>query len=40
MTKAYPFGDPIPGSQKRITDMFGVLRMTLHNDGYAWRSSR
>ena len=32
----YSFGDPIPGSQKRITDMFGVLRMTLHNDAYAW----
>jgi Calcineurin-like phosphoesterase len=33
---SYPFGDPIPGSQKRITDVFGVLRMTLHNDGYSW----
>jgi Calcineurin-like phosphoesterase len=33
---SYPFGDPIPGSQKRITDVFGVLRMTLHNDGCAW----
>jgi hypothetical protein len=33
---SYPFGDPILGSQRRITDVFGVLRMTLHNDGYAW----
>ena len=33
---SYPFGDPIPGSQKRITDVFGVLRMTLHNDAYDW----
>ena len=33
---SYPFGDPIPGSQKRITDVFGVLRMTLHDDGYDW----
>ena len=33
---SYPFGDPIPGSQRRLTDVFGVLRMTLHNDGYAW----
>lgn len=33
---SYPFGDPIRGSQKRITDGFGVLRMTLHNDAYAW----
>jgi hypothetical protein len=33
---SYPFGDPIPGSQKRITDVFGVLRMTRQSDGYAW----
>ena len=33
---SYPFGDPIPGSQRRITDVFGVLRMTLQNDGYTW----
>ena len=33
---SYPFGDPIRGSQKRVADVFGLLRMTLHNDGYAW----
>jgi 3',5'-cyclic AMP phosphodiesterase CpdA len=33
---SYPFGDPIPGSQRRITDVFGVLRMTLQDDGYTW----
>ena len=33
---SYPFGDPIAGSQRRITDVFGVLQMTLHNHGYAW----
>lgn len=33
---SYPFGDPILGSQKRITGVFGVLRMTLHSDGYEW----
>ena len=33
---SYPFGDPIPGSQRRITDVFGVLRMTLQDDGYSW----
>lgn len=34
--ESYPFGDPIMGSQERITDVFGVLRMTLHDDGYTW----
>jgi hypothetical protein len=33
---SYPFGDPIPGSQRRITDVFGVLRITLQDDGYTW----
>lgn len=33
---SYPFGNPIAGSQKRITGVFGVLRMTLHDDGYSW----
>ena len=32
---SYPFGDP-SGSQRRITDVFGVLRMTLQNHGYTW----
>jgi hypothetical protein len=33
---AYPFGDPITGSQKRITGVPGVLKMTLHDGSYAW----
>jgi len=33
---SYPFGQPIRGSQKRVTGVFGVLRMTLHDDAYSW----
>jgi alkaline phosphatase len=33
---SYPFGQPIRGSQKRITGVFGVLRMILHDDAYSW----
>ncbi len=34
---SYPFGDPMPGSEQRITDVFGVLELTLGADGYGWR---
>lgn len=34
---SYPFGDPMPGSEKRITDVFGVLELTLQAEGYGWR---
>lgn len=36
----YPFASPIHGSQKRITGAYGVLRLTLHADGYTWRFVR
>jgi Calcineurin-like phosphoesterase len=36
----YPFGDPVRGSQKRITGAYGVLRLALHSSGYAWRFVR
>ncbi len=32
----YGFGDPVPGSQVRITGRFGVLRMVLRPGGYEW----
>jgi acid phosphatase type 7 len=33
----YPLPRAIRGSQKRIDDRFGVLRMTLHPRSYGWR---
>jgi len=33
----YALGSPIRGSQKRIDNRFGVLRMVLHPRAYGWR---
>jgi len=33
----YPFGSPLPGSQARNSDSFGVLQLQLHPTGYSWR---
>ena len=33
----YDFGSPVPGSQVRNADTFGVLQLTLSPDGYQWR---
>jgi chitodextrinase len=33
----YPFGTPLPNSEVRNSDTFGVLRLTLHPTGYDWR---
>jgi acid phosphatase type 7 len=33
----YPLGPPMRGSQRRIDDRFGVLRMVLHARSYEWR---
>jgi hypothetical protein len=33
----YEFGEPKPGSERRIDDSFGVLELTLGAEGYAWR---
>jgi hypothetical protein len=33
----YPFGRPARNSQKRITNVFGVLELTLRPHSYAWR---
>lgn len=32
----YPFGRPVPGSAVRITDVPGVLVLSLRLDGYSW----
>lgn len=32
----FPFGEPQPNSEKRITGPFGVLKLTLHETSYAW----
>lgn len=32
----YPFGDPLPNSEVRNDDTFGVLALTLRPDGYDW----
>ena len=32
----YPLGRPIAGSQVRIDDRFGVLRLVLHPRSYEW----
>jgi acid phosphatase type 7 len=33
----YPFGSPLPGSQARNSDSFGVLQLQLRPTGYSWR---
>jgi len=33
----YPFGAPLPGSEVRNADTYGVLSLTLRADGYDWR---
>jgi len=33
----YPIGHPIPNSQVRNDDTFGVLKLTLHPTSYEWR---
>lgn len=33
----YDLGRPIRGSQRRIDNRFGVLRMVLHARSYEWR---
>ena len=35
--KPYPFGDPLPTSEVRNTPIYGVLKLTLHSDGYDWK---
>ena len=32
----YPFGTPLPTSETRNADTYGVLALTLHPDGYDW----
>jgi acid phosphatase type 7 len=32
----YPFGAPLPTSEVRIADTYGVLVLTLHANGYDW----
>jgi hypothetical protein len=32
----YPFGTPLPASQVRDNETFGVLKLTLHPTGYDW----
>ena len=32
-----PFGDPRPNSEVRNADAFGVLKLTLHANGYDWQ---
>lgn len=33
----YSFGTPEPNSEVRNADTFGILELTLHEDGYDWR---
>jgi acid phosphatase type 7 len=33
----YPFGSPLPGSEARNSDSFGVLQLQLRRTGYSWR---
>jgi calcineurin-like phosphoesterase family protein len=33
----HPFGPPVPNSEVRNSDMYGVLQLTLHPDSYEWR---
>jgi hypothetical protein len=33
----YPFGSPLPGSEARNSDSFGLLKLRLRPTGYTWR---
>jgi hypothetical protein len=33
----YPFGTPLPGSEARNSDSFGLLELQLRSTGYTWR---
>jgi acid phosphatase type 7 len=33
----YPFGSPLPGSEARDNDSFGLLQLQLRPTGYTWR---
>ena len=33
----YPFGSPLPGSEARNSDSFGLLQLQLRPTGYSWR---
>jgi acid phosphatase type 7 len=33
----YPFGSPLPGSEARNSDSFGLLELQLRPTGYSWR---
>jgi hypothetical protein len=33
----HPFGQPVTGSEVRITDVYGALELILRPTGYAWR---
>jgi len=33
----YPFGRPLPGSELRESDTFGVLQLRLNADSYDWQ---
>jgi 3',5'-cyclic AMP phosphodiesterase CpdA len=33
----YPFGSPLPGSEARNSDSFGLLQLQLRRTGYTWR---
>jgi hypothetical protein len=33
----YPFGPPVHGSEVRIQDTFGILRLALGSDAYSWK---
>jgi hypothetical protein len=34
--RTYPVGEPLPGSEVRFTGGYGILRLELHVDSYAW----
>jgi len=33
----HPFGRPLPGSELRESDTYGVLQLTLNADSYDWQ---
>jgi hypothetical protein len=33
----YRFGSPLPGSEARNSDSFGLLQLQLRPTGYSWR---
>ncbi len=33
----YGFGTPLPNSEMRNSDTFGVLKLTLHSGSYDWQ---